>query len=392
MMPLPADTQRRDKVRVLILTDEMEVGGTQRQIVHMACALDRDLYEVKIAYFRNRSFLVDELEAAGISVTEITKNTRIDLRFVGELVKFLREERFDVIHCYAFSAEFWGAVGRRFLPVAMRPALITSVRGKYDWYSSLQWRIKRWTALQSIKIIANSHAGAEYALKKMRLERGAVDVVYNGVAEMTTVIRHEISGVTSTTPHPPTIKALYVGRLVEVKNISVLLRAMRKLQDGMVPGRLLIVGDGPLRKVLIDQVEALNLSNHVEFLGQRSDTQALMAAADFLVLPSFWEGLSNVILEAMMVGTPVIASAVGGSVELVEHMKTGLLFPSDDAAALADAMRCLATNSALRDRLGNAGRQRAVEQFSIAAMVRTMGEIYSRSVAPARPHNSVKKV
>lgn len=384
MTPLPVNSPTTGKIHVLILTDEMEVGGTQRQIVHLACALDRARYEVTVAYFCNRSFLADELITAGIPVIEITKKRRVDFGFMNQLVQFLRKERFDIIHCFAFSAELWGALGRRLLPASSRPALITSVRGKYDWYSPYQWRIKRWTALQSSKIIANSHAGGEFARVKMRLPQGAIEIVYNGVAKMVASIEkkelHRNSAAAARRP----ITALYVGRLVEVKNIPVLLRAMKKLVDGDTKMQLLIAGDGPLRERLLDQISQLNLTKHVELLGQRADTQALMAAADFLVLPSFWEGLSNVILESMMAGTPVIASAVGGSLELVENHQTGLLFASDSDTELADAMKRLATDMVLRSRLGKAAQERVVEQFSIAAMVSKMQDLYAQTVADHR--------
>ncbi len=382
-----AKNRQGERIRILVLTDEMEVGGTQRQIVHMASGLDRACYEVQVAYFCTRSFLVDELRAAGIPVIEIAKRRRVDVSFVRSLVKYLRENKFDIIHCFAFSAELWGAIARRFLPPSLRPALITSVRGKYDWYSSLQWRVKRWTALESTKVIANSQAGGEYAREKMRLPHGAIDTVYNGVAELNATPQiEEIVYAKAHRESQPTqsTTAIYVGRLVSVKNIPVLLRAVKILRNSGASIRLLIVGDGPLRRSLVDEIVQLNLGDCVELLGQRADTQALMAAADFLVLPSFWEGLSNVILESMMAGTPVIASAVGGSVELIENRHTGLLFASDNDAELATAMASLIADHALRRRLGFAGQKRAIEQFSIATMIHKMQDFYTQTAVQHR--------
>ena len=387
----PAKNRYGERIRVLLLTDEMEVGGTQRQIVHLASGLDRASYEVQVAYFCNRSFLADELIAAGIPVIEIAKKRRIDVSFIRALVKFLREERFDIIHCFAFSAELWGAVARRFLPAFTRPTLITSVRGKYDWYTSLQWRVKRWTALESTRVVANSQAGGNYAREKMRLPEGAIDVVYNGVALLSAIPKIETTTATilpDVELPAKSVTAIYVGRLVSVKNVSVLLRAMKNLRSIGTSIRLLIVGDGPLRQSLHDEIMRLNLDDCVALLGQRSDAQALMAAADFLVLPSFWEGLSNVILESMMVGTPVIASAVGGSVELIENRCTGLLFASDNDTELAAAMSSLIADHNLGKRLGFAGQQRVIEQFSIAAMIRNMQDLYAQTAAKHRLPNS----
>ncbi len=363
------------KIRVLLVTDEMEVGGTQRQIVHIARSLDPTRFEATVVYFCNRSFLVDELLQAGVRVLEIPKRGRIDVMFIGRFVNFLRDGCFDVMHCFAFTAELWGAVARRFMPVSARPSLITSVRNKYDWYSPLQWRIKRWAALESALVIANSRAGGEYAREKMRLPAGAVEVVYNGVADIATALPttapHEVSGL---------IEVLFVGRLVEQKNIPVLLRATTLLlsKHGLnnMPLRLRLAGDGPLRNASEALASELGIGRYVEFLGERADTATLMEQSDFVVSPSFREGLSNVILEAMMVGRPVIASAVGGSVELVEPGETGLLFKSDNEQELADRMQTLISDVPLRLRLGDSARRRALSRYTVSAMAATMERHY----------------
>jgi glycosyltransferase involved in cell wall biosynthesis len=369
-MSLPTSNSRGAKIRVLILTDEMEVGGTQRQIVHIARGLDHNKFEVTVAYFCNRSFLVDQLEAAGISVVEIPKRGRIDLGFMLQLVQFLKDDQYDVVHCFAFTGELWGAVCRRFVHKAVRPALITSVRNKYDWYSGLQWRIKGWAARQSVYVLANSRAGGEHARQCMNLPTEAVDVVYNGVADIgQNLAPREFS--------EGAVEVLFVGRLVQQKNVPVLLRAVQILKGRGVALRLRLAGDGPLRESVLSQITVLDLGDVVELLGERTDTPELMAASDFVVSPSFREGLSNVILEAMMVGRPVIASAVGGSVELVEPDVTGLLFPSDDETALAEAMQLLIQNRTLREKLGSAGRKRATERYTVDAMVKKMETYYA---------------
>lgn len=376
MTSSPATDAVSRKIRILLLSDEMEVGGTQRQIVHIARNLDRNRFEPTVGYFRNRSFLVDQLEQAGIPAVEIPKRGRLDPGFVLNLRRFLIEGRFDVMHCFAFGGELWGAVGRRLLPSHRRPTLITSVRNKYDWYSKLQWQLKRWSAVQSTFVIANSHAGGEHARITMGLPPGSIDVVYNGVGDAP-----EAAATQPASTRGGPVTALFVGRLVEQKNVPVLLRAMRRLRDSGTALRLQVAGDGPLRELCTRMIAELDIGDRVELLGERSDVPALMANADFVVLPSLREGLSNVILEAMMVGRPVIASAVGGSVELVEPMASGLLFPSDDDAALAEALRLMAGDGALREKCGARGRQRTIEQFTVPAMARTMQDFYVRGAA-----------
>ena len=368
------------KLRVLLLTDEMEVGGTQRQIVHIASQLDRSRFEPTVLFFRNPSFFVGELERAGVRVIQIEKHGRFDLGFVRRLVAALREGRYDVMQCFAFSGELWGAVARRLLPRAQRPALITSVRGVYEWYSRLHWRIKRWASGQSERVIANSRMGAEYARERMGLAPGAIRVTYNGVqvaepaAGRAQALRAEL-GVPA-----DGLLVLFVGRLVVHKDVPTLLRAVARLQARLPQLRLALAGDGPLQADIAREVAALSLQPVVRLLGQRDDVTDLIAAADVMVLPSLREGLSNVILEGMMGGKPVVASRAGGNIELIEHDRGGWLFDIGDDAALAQALERLAVDAPLRARLGEGARQRAEAEFSIPSMVRAYEQHYGDAV------------
>lgn len=356
-------------MRLLLLTDEMEVGGSQRQIVQIATSLDRERYEPVVAYFRNRSFLVDELREAGVPVVEIRKRGRIDLPFTARLARFVAGGGFQVMHCFDFTAELWGAVAHAMLPAARRPALVTTVQGTFDWYAAWQWKAKRWVTRRSTRVIANSAAGRDYACRRMALPEGAIDLVNNGVPDRGAAVPRPLEG-------PGRIRALFVGRLVEVKNLPVLLRAMARLRAHGSPVQLRIAGDGPLRTAIEAQVAALGLGDDVELLGQRSDIAGLMADSDVIVLPSHSEGLSNVILEAMMAGRPVVASAVGGTPELVADGRTGVLFPSDDDAALAAALDRLAADPGMRRAMGAAARATALRDHSMSAMVAAMESHY----------------
>jgi len=131
-------------------------------------------------------------------------------------------------------------------------------------------------------------------------------------------------------------------------------------------------------------VKRLGLGPVVELLGTRSDVDELLAGADLFVLSSRSEGLPMSVLEAMAAGLPVVASAVGGVPELVRDGETGALVPPGDSAALAQAIRRIACDPALRDRLGESGRQRVEREFSIAGCRREHVELYRTLVAPKR--------
>jgi glycosyltransferase involved in cell wall biosynthesis len=364
------------RLRLLLVTDEMEVGGTQRQIVTIARALDRRVFDVTVLYFRARSFLVDELEAAGIAVELIPKKTRVDPAFVAALRRFLAEDRFDVLHCFSFTAEFWSMLARASIPARVRPALVTSIRGKYEWYSRAHWLLKRLATAQSDAVVANARAGAEYAARRMGWPIERITIIYNGVplvppVEAVRAGTREALGLV-----PADFALLFAGRLVDHKDLPTLLRAARQLADDGVALTLLIAGDGPLRSAVEHQIATLALGERVTLLGERSDIGPLMAAADALVLPSVREGLSNVILEAMATGLPVVASRAGGNIELIEDGVDGLLFDVGDPARLARNVAQLAADAALRMRLAQAARFKVATKFSVPAMVERLSALY----------------
>jgi glycosyltransferase involved in cell wall biosynthesis len=367
--------------RVLVVSDEMEVGGSQRQIAHLLAGLDRARWQAELLYFRNRSFLVDRLAESGIRVHELPKRGRIDPRFVLRLAALLRRGRYDIVHCYSLTAELWV---RALLPMSPRCAFIASVRGLCLHYTRRQWRFKRWIVRRADAVIANARAGARATAEHTGLPLGRISLVPNGVempapiAPDRRVRAREALGVP-----PGRCCGLFVGRFVAVKNILLLLDALARVAPAQRPF-LLLAGDGPLDAELRARATQLGLDADVRFLGERDDAPALMQCADFLVLSSREEGLSNVVLEAMAAGCTPLVSAVGGNPELVEHERNGLLFPSDDAAALAVALERVAGDDALRARLAAAAHDDAAHGYAVDEMVRRTEAVYARVLGPPR--------
>ncbi|HEY6939994.1 glycosyltransferase [Dokdonella sp.] len=363
------------RTRVLVVSDEMEVGGSQRQIAHLLAGLDRSRWQAELLYFRNRSFLADRLAESGIRVHELPKRGRIDPRFVLRLAALLRRGRYDIVHCFSLTAELWV---RALLPLSPRCAYIASVRGLCLHHTRRQWRCKRWIVRRADAVIANALAGAQATALNTGLPLGRISLVPNGV-EMPAPLSAQRREVERDALGLPAGRrcGLFVGRLVAVKNIPLLLDALARVAPPRRPF-LLLAGGGPLEADLRAQATRLGLDADVRFLGERGDAQALMQCADFLVLCSREEGLSNVVLEAMAVGCAPVASAVGGNTELVEHERNGLLFPSDDAPALAAALERIAGDDALRARLGTAARDDARNGYAVDEMVRRTEAVYAR--------------
>lgn len=362
--------------KLLVVSDEMEVGGSQRQITYLLGGLDRRQWQPELVFFRKESFLVRDLRAQGIVVHHVPKRGRLDPRFVLAYAALLRRERYDLVHAFSLTAELWTLVAGWL--AGHRPPLLASIRGLYLDESERFWRIKRFILSRSAAVIANARAGAAAAAERAGVPVASIDVVPNGLVPPEPLPPGQRDLLRQAIGAPPGRPfALFVGRLVKEKNLACLMRALARIPADERPW-VALAGNGPLRGDIDAMREAAGLDADVRFLGERKDTAALMQSADFLVLPSSYEGMSNVLMEAMAAGCPVVASAVGGNSELVEDDITGLLFPNDDADALARCLRSLGKDAALRQRLSLQAAQVARQRYSVEQLVRSTTRVYER--------------
>lgn len=368
--------------RLLVVIDGMEVGGSQRQVQQLLNSLDRRRWEPELVYFRNHSFLVDAILGTGVPVHHVPKRHRIDLRFLLAFARLLRQRNYSLIHAYSLTAELSSVFARALS--GQRPPLVASERSfaldRPAWF----WWLKRFVLGRSAAVIANSRAGAKATARRTRMPDAMFAIVANGVGTPAPLAAGERASIRRSLGVPDQrMLGLFVGRLVPVKNLPCLVRALATLRPEVRP-RIVLVGEGPLQGAIQQLAVEQGVAADLCFLGERDDTARLMQAADFLVLPSHFEGLSNALLEAMAAGCPVIASAVGGSPELVDDGRTGLLFPTDDADALAAAMLRLA-DTGLRSRLSLEGKRHVSHHHSPHALATATSAIYERCIRAANP-------
>lgn len=281
---------------------------------------------------------------------------------IVEHVRLLRRLRPDLLHvnlrtpyvCTAALAA--GSSTRRVGVVAVEhlPLPTSSRRNK---------AVKRLFARTLDAHVAVSDATARSVEADAGLPRGSIRTIHNGVEDV----------ATDTAPipaAPPYVAA--VGRLEWQKGFDVLLAALVRLPDV----RAVVVGDGPERDALAADAVRLGVADRVMFTGARADARSVLARADMVVLPSRYEGLPLVLLEAMLAGRPIVAADVGGIRECLAPEETGLLVPAEDADALAAALRSLLDDTDRAVRLGREAARRARERWTATAMATAYERVY----------------
>lgn len=357
--------------RILFVTDELEIGGTQRQMLELIRTLGKNRYRITVIYFRQAAHYVAEMEKAGAEVVHIKKRGKFDPVFFYRLCRAVRQGDYDLIHAFAFSAELWSWMANS---IVGKAKFVSSIRGVYSWYSPLQWQLKQLISNFSAGIVANSHAGAEYAARQMGIRKTSFDVVYNSIDEP----EASVEGAHHVYPSGKTRKIVYLGRLVREKNVGMLLEAMVVVRCQWYSAALEIVGDGPERDALERRAKALNLDDCVRFLGSVVNPEPILRSAYVVSCPSRQEGLSNSIMEAMNVGVPVVATNVGGNPELIRHGINGVLVPDNDPVAMANGLLRLINNPNERHRLGNSARSTMIWFRNKQRMVDEIEAVYER--------------
>jgi glycosyltransferase involved in cell wall biosynthesis len=349
---------------VFELARELTAGGTKVEVLapHEAGLQRRERFD-QVEVRRFRYFWPAALQAVaygGGIPTNIRTRWAARLQVPFFLLGFCwgalrRAWRSDIVHCHWTIS---GLVAYLATRLRRRP-LVLSVRGsdihlvERGLMARLHRQIYAW-----MDIVVAVSEDIAHKLEGMGVPREKIRVVANGVDQRFRPGDRRQARLRLALP-PEDFIVLFVGMLVPIKGLDVLIEALAKI-EGAKPV-VLLVGDGPLRSDLERQAADRGLVDHLRLVGRQSSEEIpiWMAAADVLVLPSRSEGRPNVVLEAQACGLPVVATAVGGTPELVRDGKTGLLVESDDAQALAQAIERLRQDGELRDRLRGAGREQA---------------------------------
>jgi glycosyltransferase involved in cell wall biosynthesis len=364
-------------MRLVHLTASPFFGGPERQMLGLAAALPGD-YDVTFASFaeggRSEPFL-QAVARAGFTGVQLTHDTPHLFAARREVTGLLNDLRADVLLCHGYKANL---VGR---PAARR-AGVPAVAVARGW-TGQDFRVRCYDKLDRLllarmdRIVAVSD-GMAAAVRAAGVPNSKVCVIRNAARadafrDPDKAHRRAMEAMF----HDPGERiVLSANRLTPDKGTHILIDAATSVVKADPGARFLICGDGPSRSDLERQVRAAGLRDVIVFAGFRTDLDAWMPNADLFVLPSFNEGLPNVVLEASACRVPAVATAVFGTPEVLHDGVNGYLVPAGDAAALSDRITRLLSDADLRRRMGTAGRELVREQFTFGAQAQRYVELF----------------
>src|SRR5262249_41784955 len=324
-------------LKVLQLIPTLDRSGAEKQMVMLARGLPRDRFRVEVAALTRSGPLEVELRQADIPVTIIGKPLKVDPFALARLVRFLKAGSFDVVQTWIFAANTYGRGAAR---LARVPVVIVAEMAVDLWKGRGERAVDRRLGTWCDRLVGNSHAVVDF-YRGLGVPEDRLAMIYSGVEdeEPPAIDPAAVRAEFGFPPDAPL--ALFAGRLAEQKRVDDLLKALDLVQHVQPDVRTLIGGEGPLRERLEETAQAYRLDGRVRFLGHREDVPRLLAASDLLALPSSYEGLPNVVLEAMRFRKPVVATVAPGTTEVVIDGETGLLVPIGDQVRLTRAIRDL---------------------------------------------------
>ncbi len=354
-------------IRLFLMINTFETGGSERQFIVLAQNLAPPQFQTHLGCVSRRGPLADNFP----DVPQFPLGGSLfgwrSLRTRLKLSRHLRHHQVQVAHAFDFYANLTLIPAARFARV---PVVIGSHRQLGDLMTPAQFRAQAAAFRWCDAVVCNSQSAADRLI--------ATGLAPNKLAIIGNALPAEaFTAAPAALPkRPGVVRVGMVARMNHrYKNHSGFLRIAAQIHQRMPDAEFLLVGDGPLRPELEQEASTLGLGASAIFLGDRQDMPAVLASMDVAVLTSGSESLSNVILEAMAAGLPVVAFSVGGNSELLSH-QPGALIPATNETAFADAVQNLLADAALRQRLGSNARQFAQENFSLDRVRQRYVDLY----------------
>jgi glycosyltransferase involved in cell wall biosynthesis len=370
-------------IRVLHLRDTDRVCGPGKTIIETACATDRERFEQMVGLYmgatESRNPFFDAAFNRGVAIVPLRVAGRFDPRLVRAIVAAVRRHRVDVLHSHEYKSDILGYLASRISGIPIVSTVhgwITNTRRSRLLVGASRRLLRRFD-----RVIAVS-AGTRRAILAHNVPTNRIVVIPNGIVTRNYRREDREKGVFRRRYGIPdgAVVVGCVGRLSKEKGQRVLLEAAATLVPTIPDAWIALVGEGPDRGDLEKAASALGMTDRVVLTGHLDDVRAVYRDLDVLALTSYTEGLPNVLLEALCMDVPVLATNVGGTAEIVKDGITGVLVPAGSPSAVSGGLRRLIENGEWARALAANGHRLVEEQFEFAKRVAREEALYEEIV------------
>jgi len=369
-----APNGKKRPIRIMHIVFSLGMGGLENLVLNLLKSLDTSRYTPFICSLTDGGQLTKEFSKCGIKVFSMGKKSGVDYALHFRLAKLLRQQKIDLVHTHNNAPFYYGTIAAK---IARIPVIIHTEHRESDRRGKKIVLMSKLLSRGINTIVADCQNVVDFLCNVRGISNAKIRIIFNGIDinkytnSLDVLKKKQELGIDK--------DSLIIGnvaRLVPMKDHMNLLEAFHSINKSLPNTKLVIVGDGKLRKDLEKRAEELNLDGSVIFLGIRTDIPEILNVFDVFVLSSESEGLSLSLLEAMAASKPVVATNVGGNSEVIDDGATGLLVPPKNSKGLADALIKILSNKELSNSIGIAGQRKVKERFSLEFMTKEYEELY----------------
>ena len=379
--------QRDSKIKILYVIPTLNYGGTERQLLELCRNLDKNNFDIALILLKNEDKMFRSVysDTSRVRIKKIKNTGKYNFFKLFELISIFKQENPDIIHSFLPAANFWGGLAARLSQNAN--IVIASSRGLHRRFMN-KFSILNFLSFRFLSdlVLVNSETVKNNCINVLKINSDKISRIYNFVTlacENRRYAKDDILAEFGIKTGDWRIIST-VGRLDYLKGIDFFVEMASGLRKRPVNAKFLIAGAGPRLKHLKTKAQNLSINEDIRFLGELEDIEKFFFITDIFVLPTLSEGCSNVILEAMTMGLPIVATSIEANKELIENHTSGLLVEPKNPGALAEAVLELINNPDEAKTLGENARRKVKSQFSTRKIVKQYEQLYRQVLGEVR--------
>jgi len=370
------------RIKLLFIIDNLEFGGGERVFAQIINGLSPGNYELCLVSNPGAE-LYQSLTNKEVCCIPLDFSKRANPSLIFKLIKIIKDRKIDIVHGQGARAEFYARIATRFARSSKYVSTIAMPVEGYDvglLRKSIYFVLDRTTDKYVDRFIVVSDVLKNTLITKRRIPPEKVQKIYNGIEighyDPKTTASHHIKIRDGLGVNKDDILLGALGRMVWQKGFEFLIKCIQDVLKAHGEIKVILVGDGLLRKDLENLCRQLKVEDKTIFAGFRSDIKEILSALDIVVIPSLLEGFPMLTLEAMAMAKPIVATRIDGITEQITDGVEGILVPPRAPIALADAINKVIENEEFARSLGLAARKRVEREFTVEKMINETENVY----------------